>query len=1053
MSVFPAASGVAALCVRRPVLAAVMSLLIVVAGLAALFGAQVRELPNVDRPVITVRTEYPGATPESVDTQVTNIIEGAVARVPGVESISSSSERGNSRVVAEFRATADMNAAAGDVRDAIGAIRRRLPEQVEEPVIVKADADGQAIMQLAIVSNTLPIDELSAIVERRVLDRLSAVEGVADVQAWGLRRPVFHVEVNPMALALRGLTFDDLEATLRGVATDSPAGTLRQGDQSLLVRANTTVVSVEEIGAVYVNPRTRIRDVANVRLGPANRETALRTNGRDGIGVGIIRQAQSNTLAISQGVRAAVADLNEELGDQVEIAVRSDDAIFIRGAVEEVVKTLGVATLVVIAIIFLFFRSARATFIPAITVPVAVIGTFAAIHMMGFSINVLTLLALVLATGIVVDDSIVVIENIERNRALGLGPRAAAVVGTQQVFFAVLATTATLAAVFVPISFFPGTAGRLFSEFGYVLAFAVLLSSFVALTLAPMLASRLLKAPPERTGEDAPRPDLLGRAGAVVSRLYERTLDFAFKVPLIIITMAIIVSIAAIATFRTLPGELTPAEDRSLIFMVVNAPQGASLEFTERKVREIEERISPLTERGETGSVLSVVGRGQINRAFIIVPLTQWDERERSQAQIMAEVRRRISDVIGVQVQVRGSNSLGIRGGGSGLQFALTGSSYEMLAKAAEEFLPTLRERLPGLVNPMLSFDATQPQTTIEIDRSRASDLGVASSSLPVVLQAALEGRLVGELHVNDRAIRMELRANRGGVASPRELENLFVRGGDNALVPLSQFATITETAVAPSLRREGQMRATPMQANLSPGYDMSRAMADVQELARTELPAGVGVRFLGEAAALDQTSRGVGITFAFAIIIVLLVLAAQFESFVSAGVIMATVPFGLATAIFAIALTGNSINIYTQIGLVMLIGLMTKNSILIVEFANQLRDQGASVPEAIREASLVRFRPVMMTLLSTVLGGVPLVLSSGAGAEARQALGWVVVGGLGISAAFTLFLTPVVYALVAGWSKPRAADARRLDEEMDMAARSDRAHEPPLRSKQDATV
>jgi len=417
------------------------------------------------------------------------------------------------------------------------------------------------------------------------------------------------------------------------------------------------------------------------------------------------------------------------------------------------------------------------------------------------------------------------------------------------------------------------------------------------------------------------------------------------------------------------------------------------------------------------------------------VPLALWDDCERSQAQIMQEIRKRISDVVGVQVSVRGPNSLGIRGGGAGLQFALTGSNYEEIAQAAETFVPLLRERLPGHVNPMLQFDATQPQTTIEIDRARASDLGVSASSLPIVLQAALDGRLIGELFVNDRAIRVEMRTLQSGVSTPGELENLFVKSRDGRLVALSQFVQVKEVAVAPSLRREGQMRAVPMQANLGPGYDMRKAMNDVQALANESLPPGIGMRFLGEAATLDQTSRGVGLTFAFAIIIVLLVLAAQFESFVSAAVIMITVPFGLATALFAMALSGSSINIYSQIGLVMLIGLMTKNGILIVEFANQLRDAGASVQEAIREASIVRFRPVMMTLLSTVLGGVPLILSTGAGAEARMALGWVVVGGLGMSLLFTLLLTPVAYSLAAGLSRPRASEAMRLDEELAAAA------------------
>ncbi|TVR12018.1 MAG: efflux RND transporter permease subunit [Salinarimonadaceae bacterium] len=1034
--------GLPALCVRRPVLAAVMSMLIVIAGLAAYLGVQVRELPNVDRPIITVRTAFPGATPDAIDTQVTSAIEGAVARVPGLVSLSSSSRRGTSQVTAEFSDSIDMNAAASDVREAVSGVRRRLPTDAEEPIIVKADSDGEAMMRLSLISDALPIDELTALAERQVVDRIAAVEGVADVQVWGARRPTFQVVVDPAALASRSLAVNDVQTALRSILVDQPAGTFQSGEQTLLVEAAASVRTVEEIAATFVNPRTRIGDVAEVRLAPADRSTILRADGESGISLGILRQAQSNTIAISDGVRAAVDDLRRVLPDGVELRISSDEAVFIRGAVKEVVTTLFIATGLVILIILIFFRSLRATFIPTITVPVALIGTLAAIWAMGFSINVLTLLALVLATGIVVDDAIVVLENIERRRKQGLGPRAAAVLGAREVFFAVIATTVTLVAVFVPISFLPGTAGKLFSEFGYVLAASVMLSSFVALTLVPMLASRMLKdgAVDAQTAERRARFDILGRFGSVVVGVYARLLSGALRAPLVVLTVAAVFALASFLAFRTLPEELTPPEDRGFVLLFVSAPQGSSLDYTSRKVQEIEDRIRPIVTRGDAESLLAIVGLGgRTNSAFLIMPLVDWSERELSQAQIVAEARRAISGVVGVQAVIRMPNSLRIRGAGQGLQFAVRGTDYGQITAAAEQLVRDIQDRVPGLLNPSLSFDVTQPQLSVRINRDLAADLGLSTENVSLALQTMLDGRRIGDISVNDRSIEVQMRGPADAIRNPSDLESLFIRASDNRLVPLSSVVELEEAAVAPSLQREGQMRAVPVNSPLADGYDLRRAMADIEALAAETLPPGTNIQFLGEAAALDQTSRGLAITFAFALLIVLLVLAAQFESFTSAVVIMVTVPFGIGAALLSMAIAGTSINIYSQIGLVILIGLMAKNGILIVEFANQLRDRGASVMDAVREASIVRFRPVMMTLLSTALGGVPLILSTGAGAEARQALGFVVVGGLILSVLFTLFLTPVTFSLLARFSKPRAAETQRVERELEQAARLER--------------
>ena len=1039
MSPQPRTSDIASLAVRRPVLATVLSLLIVVAGMAAYFGVQVRELPDVDRPVISISASYEGAAPETVDSQVTSVLEGAAARVPGVADISSTSRYGRSRVVVEFSESADMNVAAGDIRDAVGNIRRRLPDDVDDPVIVKADSDARPIIQLAVTSPTLAIEEVTAIVENRIVDRLSAVEGVADVQVFGAQQQIVAVDIDAAALAARGLTIEDLRTALADIAQDAPSGSFDDGGQTLIVRAEAGVSTAEEIAATWLTGHTRLADVADIRLAPAERQSALRSNGETGVGIGVIRQAQSNTLDISRDIGRAVEQLNQEISDDISIDVASDEAVFIDSAVREVVKTLGVATLIVVSVIFIFLRSWRATLIPTVTVPVAVIGTLAGIWLAGFSVNILTLLALVLATGMVVDDAIVVLENIERRRRQGLGPRAAAVLGTRQVFFAVVATTAVLASVFIPISFFPGAAGRLFFEFGFVLAISVLLSSIVALTLAPMMASRMLAPEPaDRTQGALSR--LLGGIGDMAARVYARTLEWSLKAPVIVLALALLFGAGAISTYHALPEQLVPQEDRGTIMMMVRAPQGTSLDYTAGKVAEVEAIAQRLVDRDEAEAVFAVTGRRGGNTAFVTVPLVPWTERERGQAEISAELDEALAEIVGVRVSTRTGNSLNIRGGGEGLRFAVTGSSYDAIADTAEEMVHALEDRVPGLTNPMLGFDLTQPQISLNIDRTRAADLGISVDAISLALQTMLDGRQAGEIFVGDEAIPIRMRAPEDSIVDSRDIANLHVRANGGGLIPLAAIVDIEEMAVSPSLSREGQLRAVSIRAGLADGYDMRTAMSDVQAVAADTLPPGMGIRFLSEAATLDETARGLLLTFVFAFVIVLLVLAAQFESFLSAAIIVATVPFALAAAVFAMALTGGSLNIYSQIGLVMLIGLMAKNGILIVEFANQLRDRGRDVPAAIREACAIRFRPVMMTLTSTVLGGLPLIVGFGAGAEAREALGWIVVGGLGFATLFTLYLTPVLFQLLAPLSRPRASEAARLEDEMANAEQHEEA-------------
>lgn len=1023
-----------ALFIRRPILALVLNALIAIAGAASLFGVEIRELPNVDRPVITVTTDFAGASPETVDQEITSRIEGAVGRVPGVRTISSNSRFGRSRVTLEFSENADIDVAAADTRDAVARIANNLPDDADDPRIVKADADAQPVVRIAVTSSTRSAQDLTRLVDEQISDRLVSIEGVADLQIYGDRSPIFRVDIDLMELASRGLTLADLRQTLSDAAYDAPAGDLRGDRQSINVRTTAPVATPAAFESLVIRDNVRLGDVARVTLGPAPNETVLRANGETGLGLGIIRQATSNTLAISDGVRTAVSELRERLPDDVNIFVTSDDAVFIRGSIEEVLKTLGLAVAIVVVVIFLFLRDVRATLIPALTMPVALIGTLAAIYLVGFSVNILTLLALVLATGMVVDDAIVVLENIVRRRSEGMGPRAAAVIGTQQVFFAVVTTTATLAAVFVPLSFLPGQAGGLFREFGFTLAVAVALSSAVALTLCPVLASRLLTADDAGTSAGG----FFGWLGDRLASFYAATLRGALAYPFVVLTVAVLFAATAAMMATGIRQELTPPEDRAVALLSVTAPQGVSLEYTTSKMREIEDLIDPLRQSGEITNVFSITGiGGSDSRGFMVMTLAQWDERERSQQEIVGQINGALRSVVGVRAFAIQPNSLGIRGAGRGLTFAITGNDYGQLEAVASELVRRMQEN-PAFGQVRLEYETTQPQLFIEIDRTRASDLGIEIAGLGDALRAVLDGRSVGSVFVNDTSYDIQLLSTSDPVNDPSDLENVFVQASDGQMVPMSTFVTLEERAVAPELEREGQNRSVEISAGLTPALALGTALQMVGDIGDEVLESQNTIVPLAEAATLDETSGGLFLTFGFALVVVFLVLSAQFESFVSAIIVMATVPLGIACAVFALLFTEQSLNVYSQIGLVMLIGIMAKNGILIVEFANQLRDRGEDVREAILSASTIRLRPVMMTMISTVLGGVPLILSFGAGAEAREALGWVIVGGLGLATISTLYLTPVAYLLLAGFSTPKAEEQSRLARELDAASVTD---------------
>jgi multidrug efflux pump subunit AcrB len=698
--------------------------------------------------------------------------------------------------------------------------------------------------------------------------------------------------------------------------------------------------------------------------------------------------------------------------------------------VKEVLFTLSMTISIVVATIWLFIGSFRATLVPSVAIPVALIGTVAAIWVLGFSINILTLLALVLATGLVVDDAIVVLENIKRRRAQGLGARAAAVLGTRQVFFAVVTTTAVLISVFIPIAFLPSTAGRLFREFGLVLACAVIISSFVSLTLVPAAASRL---PPVGARHAFRRASK--RLGTHLNQFYRRTLAASLDRPWLPPVVAVSFAVASAAIFSNIDRELLPPEDRGFIAINANGPDGVGIGYMDRQARTIEALLEPLMQSGEAMSVLTVVGTWDPNRARLNVPLADWSERKRSQQEIMAELEPPMAEIPGAYVSVSGSNSLNLRRSTAELEVALVGNDYASIFAAAKVFVSAIEERLPALSQPQISYDPTQPQLSVDVDRRRAADLGVDLDNLAATLRAMIDGDELVDLNVNDEAVPILLESSSGEINDPSDLVNLYVSTDAGQLVPLSSLVTLREEGVAAELDRHAQRRAIEVDMELAPDANLADAVSALRALGNEVLPANVSMILMGEAATLEETSREVLFTYAIALAVIFLVLAAQFEGFTSAVVVTLIVPFGVASALFALWLTGTSLNIYSQIGLVLLIGLMAKNSVLLVEFADQLRDEGLPLREAIEEGASVRLRPVAMTMVSTILGGLPLILSNGAGAEARESIGWVIFGGLGIAAIFTLYLTPALYLLIARFSSARAHETERLRRELALAA------------------
>ncbi len=1025
------------LAVKRPLLIGVLNLLIVLAGLAAFFGVEVRELPNVDRPIVSVSANLPGAAPETMDAEVTSVLENAVARVSGVREIRSSSEENNSRIRVEFNPGTNLDSAASDVREAVSRVTRELPDRVEQVRVVKADADAQSILTLAVSSRSYDTATLTQIVQNDIIPELLTAEGVASIDEFGSRPQQLRVAIDPQRLNRFGLTISDVAEALERAPFDVPVGSFRSDAQELIVRAEANASNPDLIKDVVISDSTRIGDVAEAYFAPADATNFVRLNGEPIVGLGVIRQAGSNTIEISDSVNEAVEAVNARF-DDLDVRVISDDADFIRTSVTEVIITLAFTILVVVVTMLLFFGSIGPTIIPSTTIPVALMGVIAGVWLMGFSINLLTLLALVLATGLIVDDAIVVLENAQRLQNKGFGKRAAAVLGTRQVFFAVVATTAVLVSVFLPISFLPSQAGRLFREFGFVLAVAVILSSFVALSLVPALAARIDLTSGSDDGKAGFFRDIgrkLNTLGGHTRGYYSRGLHRCLGRPWLTLGTSVVVAVAAGLLYTTLENELVPDEDRGSVRVRAQGPDGVGLDFMDRELDEVEVVLQPLVDEGLITSTLSIVGRYDPNRVQVEAELVPWEDRDISQTEVVEQLQEPLSRIPGSRASASGRGTLSFGGSGNdSVEVALTGAEYDGIYQSARALAEAIDRDSDILSNPDISYQPTQPQISIQIDRRSAADVGVDFADLSQTLRAMVGGFEVVDLNVGDQSIPIFLTSETVSISNPEDLRNLYVRGRDGQLVPLSSVTTIVEQGIAAELDRTAQRRAIEVETAIEPGVTLADAIAELERLADGSVADDVDLILQGEAQSLEETGNDLLMTYLFAIIIVLLVLVAQFESITSALVVMLTVPFALAAAVFALFISGTSLNIYSQIGLVMLIGLMAKNGILIVEFADQLRQEGRDLREAVEEAATIRLRPIAMTLISTVVGALPLILASGAGAEARQSIGWVIFGGLGIAAIFTLFLTPVLYMGIARFGKPRSVDLKRVREEIEGA-------------------
>ncbi len=997
--------------IRRPVLATVVSLLVILIGLVSYQQLTVREYPDIDEPVVSVRTAYLGASAEIIESQVTQVLEGSIAGIEGIETMTSSSEPEESRITVRFRLGTDPDVAASDVRDRVSRVRGRLPAEVEEPVIAKVEADAQAIVFIAFTSDRHSPIEISDYADRYVRDRLQNLPGVAEVRIFGERRYAMRIWLDRARLAAYALTVQDVEDALRQQNVEVPSGRIESLDREFTVLSRTGLITPEQFERIIVKDAdgfpVRLSEMARVEVGPEDERRVTRFNGDNSVILGIVKQATANPLDVSSAMREVMPVLAADLPEGMSAEIAYDKSVFIDRSIEAVYTTIAEAVALVVIVIFLFLRTVRATLIPLVTIPVSLVGAFALMDLLGFSINTLTLLAMVLAIGLVVDDAIVVLENIHRHIEEGTKPLRAAIVGITEISGAVVAMTLTLAAVYAPVAFAPGRTGTLFAEFALTLAGAVLVSGFVALTLSPMMCSRLLR---EHESHGA-FYNTLERGLQALNRGYRRALEATLRVRPLVVLVALLVAGASYFLFVGLKSELAPIEDRGVLFTAGNAPEGSTVDFTARYAEEFEALLADIP---EVRHYFVIVGSRAVTELISFSQLTPWEERERTQMEIVGELQPKISRVAGVRAFANNPGSFGQSARSKPVEFVLqTSDSYAALDGYVATLLREV-EAEPALINLDSDLRLNKPQIDVEVDRERVADTGAGVLAVGRTLETLLGGRQVTRFNRNGEQYDVIVQVEAEDRRTPGDLDEIYVRGHDGAMIQLSNLVTVRETVAPKELNRFNQFRAATITGNIAPGYSLGEGLAALEAAADRALPADVRFDYAGESREFKDAGASLVFVFVLALGFIFLVLAAQFESFVDPLIIMLTVPLSMTGALLALELTGSTLNIYSQIGLVTLIGLISKHGILIVQFANRLQDQGRPLREAVVEASALRLRPILMTTGAMVSGAVPLAVASGAGAAARQDIGWVIVGGMTLGTLLTLFVVPTAYSLLA---------------------------------------
>ncbi|WP_335901085.1 efflux RND transporter permease subunit [Shewanella algae] len=1021
--------------VKRPVFASVISLLLIAFGLVSFGKLPLREYPDIDPPIVSIDTSYRGASASVVESRITQLIEDRISGVEGIRHIDSSSTDGRSSVVLEFDIDRDIEAAANDVRDRIAGLLDNLPEEADPPEVQKANGGDEVIMWLNLVSDQMTTLQLTDYARRYLTDRFSVIDGVANMRVGGGKVYAMRVWIDRQALAARNLTVADVEAALRSENVELPAGSIESKERHFTVRLERSFRTAEDFANLVLTQGgdgylVKLGDVARVEIGSEEERIMFRGNGEAMIGLGVSKQSTANTLEVARAVNQLVDEINPTLPQGMEIKRSYDSSVFIEASIDEVYQTLFIAIILVIIVIYLFLGSVRAMLIPALTVPVSLLATFIVLYALGYTINLLTLLAMILAIGMVVDDAIVMLENIHRRIEEGDSPLKAAFLGAREVAFAVIATTAVLVAVFMPITFLDGDLGKLFKEFAVTMSAAVLFSSIVALTLSPMMCSKLLKP----ASQDTWLMRQVDKGMNALAGFYSRSLTGAMKHPLLVSLLVVAALGASAYMVKLIPQEFAPEEDRGSMFLMVNGPEGASYEYIEAYMNEVEQRLMPLVDSGEIKRLLIRAPRGwggsaNFSNGMAIIVLNDWGQR-RPAKEIINDVRARLADLAGVRAFPVMRQAFG-RGVGKPVQFVIGGPSYEELARWRDIMLEKAAEN-PNLVGLDHDYKETKPQLRVVIDKDRAADLGVSIAHIGRTLESMLGSRLVTTFMRDGEEYDVIIEGNRDSQNTASDMQNIYVRSDrSKQLIPLSNLVSIEEFADASQLHRYNRMRAITLEASLAEGYSLGEALDYLNDLAHTYLPAEALISYKGQSLDYQESGSSMYFVFLLALGIVFLVLAAQFESYIHPMVIMLTVPLATVGALVGLLLTGQSLNIYSQIGIIMLVGLAAKNGILIVEFANQLRDKGVDFDAAILQAANQRLRPILMTGITTAAGAVPLVLAEGAGAETRFVIGVVVLSGILLATLFTLLVIPVAYSLFARSSSSPEAVAQQLEKEL----------------------